>query len=227
MLIESLKEIVFPYFTNLGFVELPSRQIESGDSKKLFPLGTLTRINSDKSVDLIDFQFGKYGGPNFQLHFSQIPESGGYTSFQLLSQADSLSSGVGEHGRYRPSIPFVSNPVSFSINPKRAIEKTDIEKKLSKWMRGLDQIERWFHTREVGPYIVTFENLSRGVCISRGFPKMFVMRETSISFMSSTRGNIFGENNVDTLSEAIAVAESYYETKGEKLEFSTRFWWNY
>ncbi len=228
ILISSLREFVLPYFQAKGFQEdIPGEDRELRNALR-YPFRTLRRINENKSVDLIDFQFDKSGDASFQFHFSQISEFGAFSSYELLSQSQASSYGSGEFGRYRAGAFYDTNPVSLHVKKRKGTsQEKKIQKKVMKWMRDLNQVEQWFKTREVGSCLVTFENLPRGVTISRGFPKFFILRETSISFMKSTRGNIFGEDNVVDLADAICVAEAYYKETNRILNISSTVFWKY
>ncbi|MEP3655549.1 MAG: hypothetical protein ABJO36_11700 [Litorimonas sp.] len=219
-----IKEFVFPYLESLEFEEMPSREIAAGGaSRTRCPFGTWTRMNPDGSVDLIEFKFDKYAHASFEFDFAQIQKNGGYGTYVRHSQDKAQANGVGEYGRYRPKIFTTSNPISLSFGKRLLKNERAADKKIQNWMKGLDQIEDWFETRKVGSYLITFEQVSRGVSISRGFREKLIFKSTSIGYFKSTKDNDF----VETYEQAVSVAEQYYREQGKTLNLSKQFWWKF
>jgi len=221
-----IEEIVFPHLDKQGFHETPSRELAfGGGSKTSYPFGTWIRRNGNGSIDLIDFKFDKYAGAKFEFNFAQIQKDGGWGNYCWVDQDECRAYGAGEFGRYRPKILTTSHPVSLSISKRIATNNQALNFKIKTWIDGLNQVENWFKTREVGPYIITFENLPRGITISRGFSKKIVLKEASISFSTSTKNRSFGENNVVSKSDAMLEAEKYYIERGKDLDLSYWLCW--
>jgi hypothetical protein len=76
MLICEIKENLVRVFVDKGFacVPLSSKEVHSA-LKSAFPLGRLKRIRNEK-IDIIEFQFDKYGRPKFVINFGVVPEDG-------------------------------------------------------------------------------------------------------------------------------------------------------
>ena len=223
-----IREFVFPYLESLDFVECPSRErTMGGASKTTYPFGTWTRNNSDGSVDLIDFKFDKYSKAEFEFDFAHISENGGYGSYQIHPQNDALAYGTGEFGRYRPKALTTFNPTSLAFSRRHLANEAYADKAIRKWMKGLQQVEFWFRSRTVGPYLITRENLPRGVMITRGRPSAIIFKTSYISFSPSTKGQFFGENNVKNYDEALSVAKDYYADAGKTLNLSKQVWWKF
>lgn len=228
LLKSKVRNSVFPYLERLGFKESSSRELALGGvSRTTYPFGTWTRYNSDFSVDLIEFKFNKFGYAKFEFNFAKIQKNGGYGTYEFHTQDDGVASGIGEYGRYRPKKFTTSSPISLSFS-KRYLQNENIaDKAIQQWISGLIQVENWFQNRIVGSFLVTFENLPRGVRISRGFPSAVIFKTTSVRYVESTKDNIFGENNVTSYEEAISVAENYYNEMGKTLNLTRRLWYKY
>lgn len=76
ILIKDVQNRLQKIFIGDGFrhYSLSKKELNS-ELKKVFPLGRLKR-NRDKYIEIIEFQFDKFGKPKFVINFGIIPENG-------------------------------------------------------------------------------------------------------------------------------------------------------
>jgi hypothetical protein len=75
-LVQNVRNRLANLFLERGFslIPLPPKETNS-ELKKAFPLGRLKRKRANQ-LDVIEFQFDKYGKPKFVINFGIVPEGG-------------------------------------------------------------------------------------------------------------------------------------------------------
>ena len=214
----AIKKTIFTYFVEHNFEEHPSvSRTVFGDSKTLFPLNCLKRYRTDGTLEIIEFQFAKYGGHRFQLQFARIPLKGAYHDFGYAVQNDCGAYGFGSHGTLQVNQFF--NGIYCGKSLFRDFKFNKVCRNNRKALKLCEQIEKWFVTGEVGKHLRTREHIGFGITIHLGWRKFLVFRENSISFFKQEGGII------TTREQAVQKANEILSDQKRALKIGILFPW--
>lgn len=141
-------------FFEKGFslVSLPPEEAKS-EIKVAFPLGRLKRMR-DRNLDVVEFQFDKYGMPKFVINFGVVPP-GGVT----LPWGDHLDQNVADVSALSEAYRLYSSSFRSSwfelgfLSPKN---EQAIQSLVDKAVMLSSEINDWFERKVVGRHMKKF-----------------------------------------------------------------------
>jgi len=217
-IIEGIRDILIPYFLNLGFSIEPSRHVTIlGESKNLYPLGCLTRFSEDGTMDVIEFKFGKYKNAGFEINFAQILSKGAHHDFGFSPQSDVSAYGFGDFGIYQKSRFLSFRNFCTYILKFNAFH--NVKRDILKARKSAFEIEDWFQSRKVGMRLRTQENIGRGIKIYRGWPSFFILRKVDVSYINLREST----NKIKSIQQAKSIVIQTLEKQNRTQKFG--FYW--
>lgn len=150
-LIRDLEKRLVPIFIKEGFLHIPLSPEEArSEVKAAIPLGRLKR-NRNGNLDVIEFQFDKYGSPKFVINIGVAPEGGVDSTWGQHFHRDEIDACNCPEAYRLYSSTFVSLWFQIGIfTPKTE----PAAKKLVDQVIGLSsEVMTWFESKTVGKHM--------------------------------------------------------------------------
>jgi len=153
-LIEFIREHVVPELLSLGFSQ-QDLQTRDEDSPRYYPLKCFKR-DRDGNLDLILFQFDKYGDPKFHIRLGVIPEGYELVFETYNEQYYQKDISIFEAPNYanlnssKHSVKHFYVPIFLKPTPAR------LEKLALKVKKHIDDIDIYLKTNKKSPYITSY-----------------------------------------------------------------------
>ncbi|MCX2836404.1 DUF4304 domain-containing protein [Microbulbifer thermotolerans] len=154
ILVQDVGDRLANVFVKKGFslVPLPAEEAKS-ELKIAFPLGRLKRMRDD-NLDVIEFQFDKYGRPKFVINFGIVPP-GGVT----LPWGDHLDQNVADVSAISESYRLYSSSLRarwFELGLLSPKNEQAITSLVDKAIVLSNEITNWFECKNVGKHMKRF-----------------------------------------------------------------------
>lgn len=154
VLLRDVRDRLSKVFVEKGFsfVPLPPDELSS-ELKQAFPLGRLKRRRGN-GLDVIEFQFDKYGGPKFVINFGVVPEDG-----VTLPWGIHLDQNIADVSALFESYRLYSSSMRtrwFTLGLFSSKNEQSITRIVDNAIMLSSEINDWFESKSVGRHIRAF-----------------------------------------------------------------------